>query len=282
MTATVNGDRSFRGVTLITGASSGIGRALYTSLSNRSIACIGTFCTRTPKKPSFSMSSSDLVCLDLTDAQSISALCNLLREQGVFVRSLINNAGVSNGREKFVAAGSKNWQINVVGPFKLASTLLSRGLLRPGAQILNIASNVYSKNIDPIFVSARGCDFGTVESYMQSKLCCILVSRYLSQIWHRRFGVFMNVMHPGTVRSNLGATNWLRKTVVVGAGFFLPPPGAAASNISTVINYVNDLRVFGHYFEKSKICTPRYDGELELDAKFILSQFPHYIQEVTA
>ena len=88
----------------------------------------------------------------------------------------------------------------------------------------------------------------------------------------------MNAMHPGTVRSNLGATNFMTKAVVRSVGIFLRPPEYAATNILSAIERVDSYRVCGEYFNELSVCPLKYLGNLDNDARFILSKFPRQMQ----
>lgn len=108
---------------LVTGASSGIGKATAAALAVRGYRVIGT--SRNPQSLSAEQRAPgvEYVALDLTDDDSIESLAELLA--GVDV--LVNNAGESQSgpfEELPADALRRLFQINVLGPVRLSQLAL--------------------------------------------------------------------------------------------------------------------------------------------------------------
>src|SRR5687768_9013336 len=118
---------------LITGASSGLGRALALDLARRGarvlMACrsgipaIGDQIARDAGNPQVEM-----LPVDLADLTTVERLCDTLRDRGERVDVLVLNAGVMPRRDRRTAQGFEEmFQVNF-----LASAVLSRRLLEDG------------------------------------------------------------------------------------------------------------------------------------------------------
>jgi len=104
---------------LVTGASSGIGRATAAALAARGFRVLGT--SRTPESlaPGRRAAGVEYVALDLASADSIEALAGRLAEVDV----LVNNAGESQSGPFEELPGDalrRLFQVNVLGPVRLA------------------------------------------------------------------------------------------------------------------------------------------------------------------
>ena len=106
---------------LVTGASSGIGRAVAAALVARGYAVFGT--TRDPAAVTDPVPGVDYLALDLTDEQSIVACAAAAGEVDV----LVNNAGESQSgpvEELPREAIERLFQLNVIGQVRLTQLLL--------------------------------------------------------------------------------------------------------------------------------------------------------------
>jgi NAD(P)-dependent dehydrogenase (short-subunit alcohol dehydrogenase family) len=124
---------------LVTGASSGIGRATAAALAARGYRVLGT--SRDPG--SQSLPGVEFVPLDLTSDDSIEALAGRLAEVDV----LVNNAGESQSgpfEELPAAALRRLFQVNVLGPVRLAQLALPAMRSRGYGRIVMVGSMLAS------------------------------------------------------------------------------------------------------------------------------------------
>lgn len=124
---------------LVTGASSGIGRATAAALAARGYRVLGT--SRDPR--SQTLAGVEFLPLDLTSDQSIEDLAGRLADVDV----LVNNAGESQSgpfEELPAAALRRLFQINVIGPVRLAQLAVPGMRSRGYGRIVMVGSMLAS------------------------------------------------------------------------------------------------------------------------------------------
>ena len=127
-------------VVLITGGSSGIGKAIGEYLMAKNYKVYGT--SRNPKnfKDGFSF---PLLPLDVTDIQSIKSCVAMLLEKEPTIDILINNAGVGiTGplEETPIEEIQKAFSTNLYGPIQVTNQVLPSMRKQKGGHIINITS----------------------------------------------------------------------------------------------------------------------------------------------
>ena len=150
MTAERGNGREFQGKTaLVTGGTSGIGRAVATTLAGRGAHVIlsGRDAARGAKVAEEIRASggrADFVPADLADARSVRKLAHeALRMGGGRVDILVNNAGVSPGgptAEAPEADVDLVYAVNVKAPFYLVAELAPGMAERGSGAIVNVTS----------------------------------------------------------------------------------------------------------------------------------------------
>ena len=127
-------------IIVITGASSGLGKATAVFLGQKGYQVIGT-CRQPDRYPQ--PEHFEMRALDLTDAASISAFVASLQSDKKNVSVLINNAGVGitgPAEEIELAAIRSHFETNFFGPIALTQALLPVLRQSEGASIINITS----------------------------------------------------------------------------------------------------------------------------------------------
>ena len=127
-------------VILITGASSGIGKATADFLSDKGYIIYGT--SRCPNKYQTPQKYS-LLPLDINDEKSISNLIDIVLNKEKNIDVLINNAGVGitgPGEETSIKAMRDNFETNFFGPIKLMQQVLPSMRSNKKGLIINITS----------------------------------------------------------------------------------------------------------------------------------------------
>lgn len=128
-------------VVLITGASSGIGRASAILLANRGyIVYAGT---RSPGKLKFKVNNLHVIPLDITDSSSIDhAIEHICNKHGK-IDVLVNNAGyalVSTVEDATEAEMFDQFNVNVFGIFRICQAVIPCMREQQSGVILNISS----------------------------------------------------------------------------------------------------------------------------------------------
>ena len=259
-------DQPFDGKTcVVTGATSGLGRACAEQLA-REGARLRLVC-RNPEKAEQARAEIvaatgnpevEVVLADLASQASVRTAAGALLADGSAIDLLLNNAGVTNLRREVTPDGIEaTFATNHLAYFLLTELLLERLRATPGARIVNVASDAHkfggALDLDDVGLE-RG--FGWVKAYGRSKGANILFTRELAR---RLEGsdVSVHALHPGFVRSNLGANNgtvgWLATRL---AAPFALSAEAAAGHVLAVCREARFGEESGGYFYKARPRSP--------------------------
>ena len=239
-------------IALVTGPSSGIGRATATELAKRGfhVVCAGRSQERiTPVVAGIIAEggSAEFLNLDLAALESARTAALEFTASGRTLDVLINNAGVGGARGLTVDGFEVHFGVNHLGHFMLTQQL--RPAFRPGTRIVVVSSEVHRR--------AKGVDFDAVRrktglarafaDYGVSKLANILFARRLAQL-HQELNVYS--LHPGVVDTNIFPS--------VASPFFrnrlTPDEGARTSVWCATSDDVADHS--GLYYSREKIWEP--------------------------
>ena len=180
-------------VILITGCSSGIGRALSLELAARGHRVYAS--ARRPETlEDLKSKGIDAVALDVNDGESIKAAVHLVHEDAGRLDMVVNNAGFSLvgplaevGLEDF----RRELETNVVGPVALAQAAIPHMARQGSGRIVNVGSTV---GILPTpFAGA----------YCASKSAIHMLSEVM-RIELAPFGIDVILVAPGAIESNFG------------------------------------------------------------------------------
>ncbi|MCB0220272.1 MAG: SDR family oxidoreductase, partial [Chrysiogenetes bacterium] len=131
-------------VILITGCSSGIGRALSLELAARGHRVYAS--ARRPEAlEDLKSKGIDAVALDVNDGESIKAAVHLIHEDAGRIDMVVNNAGfslVGPLAEVDLADFRRELETNVVGPVALAQAAIPHMVKQGSGRIVNVGSTV--------------------------------------------------------------------------------------------------------------------------------------------
>jgi NAD(P)-dependent dehydrogenase (short-subunit alcohol dehydrogenase family) len=176
-------------IALVTGASSGIGRATATALTARGYRVIGTSRRPDTLAPDQRPDGVELRALDLSDEASIEALAASLGPVDV----LVNNAGESQSgpfEELPTAALRRLFQVNVLGPVHLTQLLLPAMRERGYGRVVMIGSMLasfplsYRSSYVASKAALRGFSDGARHEYSP-------------------FGVWLTTVEPGSINTGI-------------------------------------------------------------------------------
>ncbi len=205
-------------VVLITGASSGIGLETSRELARRGAQVVmaarnrerGEQALEDVRRAAATAGSPapDLLLADLTDPDAIAFLIERVRSRYRRLHVLINNAGGFVARRAVTAEGFEyTYALNVVAPIRLTLGVLGRLRKSRPARIINVASQAHAAgalDLDDLQME-RGRYRGFVQ-YARSKTALILWTRALA-CELRKSGVTVNAVHPGWIKTAMGASN---------------------------------------------------------------------------
>ena len=196
----------------VTGASSGIGRALVEALVARGGGVV--LATRSEERTRpvlidlrsrYPDARAQWVHLDVSDLTSVrrAAAAFLATKQAIDV--LVNNAGIAGTRALSQDGFDLTYATNHIGPFLLTNLLLPRVRESPQGRVVNVASGAHTlvKRIDWSVLERRATPKRSAFlDYAVTKLMNVLHAKELA----RRLagtGVTTYALHPGAVASNI-------------------------------------------------------------------------------
>ncbi|MGO3363452.1 MAG: SDR family oxidoreductase [Corynebacterium sp.] len=212
---------------LVTGATSGIGRATAVALVEQGFRVIGT--SRNPGSDTSRENTPpgvELIALDLTDPASVDAVPEELGKIDAGpVTVLVNNAGESqNGpleelpREAF----ERLFQVNVIGHVSLTQKLLPQMREAGRGRVVFVGSMLGS------FPLAHRGSYGASKAAISS-------FAYSARRELRPFGVGVSVMEPGAINTGLSE----RRTI------YINPDGPYAGEFDTMLTRLNENEATG-------------------------------------
>jgi retinol dehydrogenase 12 len=225
-------------VCVLTGASSGIGKAASVALARLGATMILVVRDRDRGEAAMAeilaAATGAPPRLELTDLTSLAQVRDLAGRLGGLpaIDVLVSNAGLVVGERSLTDDGiEQTFAVNHLAPFLLTNLLLSKLEASQGARIVNVASVAHrtaALNLDDVASPRR---YVPMLAYSNSKLANVLFTRELAR---RLAGtpVTANCLHPGVVRSGFGHTGrpWLKLGVVI-AGPFMKTPEAGARTL---------------------------------------------------
>lgn len=233
-------DTTMRGrVCVITGATSGIGRATAEALAKRG-ATLALVCRDRGRgeeacdsiRRASGNAGVSLLLADLSSQAEIRRLAAELCQRHPQIHVLINNAGVVNLQRTTTVDGIETvLAVNHLAYFLLTNLLLDTLRRSDTARIVNVASDAHKFGPLDFDDLQNTRHYRAMRVYGQSKLCNILFTRELAR---RLAGsdVTVNAVHPGAVATGLGKNNgrWAQ-LIIKSLGFFFrtPEQGAATS-----------------------------------------------------
>jgi NAD(P)-dependent dehydrogenase (short-subunit alcohol dehydrogenase family) len=245
---------------LVTGASSGLGKALALDVARRGarllLACrsgipaIGEQIARDTGNPHVEM-----LPVDLADLTTVERLCDTLRDRGERIDVLVLNAGAMPRRDRRTAQGFEEmFQVNFLAGALLSRRLLEDGVIpnrtlarvpaparsSPAPRIVFVASEAHrsAPPIDPDTLGAY-VEYGTLTGMGQYAHTMLAVLTFANALARRlRTGdavdVAVHAMCPGPVASNMAreAPFWIKPLLAPAMRLIFAPPAVAARPVA--------------------------------------------------
>jgi NAD(P)-dependent dehydrogenase (short-subunit alcohol dehydrogenase family) len=250
---------------LITGGSSGIGRAAAEALARAGARVVLTARDLDRAEAAAKQIANDTggqargMALDLTSIACIRNFCSRFLDEEPHLHVLINNAGtISKDRRQTGDGFEATLAVHYLGPFELTRLLLPRMIESAPARIINVSSRIHR-------LARKGLDWNDLQltkgysgraAYAQSKLATELFTRELAKRVAAK-GVTVNSIHPGAVISNLrdDAGAFVRFLFFLMRPMLLTPEQSAESLVYLATDPA--LRATtGKYFSRSELSVP--------------------------
>ena len=248
---------------LITGATSGIGKAAAFALAGRSgrMILVGRSAEKLDRtraeigKTSNNADIQTYVC-DLSLIRDVRDLASEIRKANDRIDTLINNAGARFLRHGLTREGMElTLATNHLGHFVLTLSLMDELGRSDSARIINVASGAHFGGTGPIenIVSEKGYDGR--RQYANSKLANVLFTYALAERLTRR-RIAVNAVEPGGVATNFARNNgwlpWLRHRLAYLRSGSLLTPEQGAETIVYLAESGDAEGISGKYFRNRK------------------------------
>ena len=196
----------------VTGASSGIGRAMVEALAERGASVVLAARSEARTRPVLDAirarhprAPAELALVDLADLGSVRRAAQTFLDTGRALDVLVNNAGIAGTRALSADGFDLTYATNHIGPFLLTNLLLPAVVRAPQGRVVNVSSAAHmtAKRIDWSLLERRAAPrpsrFG---DYAVTKLMNVLHAKELAR---RLAGtqVTTSALHPGGVASNI-------------------------------------------------------------------------------
>jgi NAD(P)-dependent dehydrogenase (short-subunit alcohol dehydrogenase family) len=228
-------------IALITGATSGIGKATAQALAGQGLTVVLT--ARDARKgravldeiqASSGNPALDLLIVDLSSQNSIRALADEFKRKYSRLDILVNNAGGFYADRHITADGLElTFALNHLAYFLLTNLLLDVLKASAPARIVNVSSGAQGMgrmNFDDLQGEKR---YSGQNAYNQSKLANVLFTYALARRLEGS-GVIVNAVHPGVVRTNFASENatfFMRLLIGVVRPFMREPEKGAETSV---------------------------------------------------
>jgi NAD(P)-dependent dehydrogenase (short-subunit alcohol dehydrogenase family) len=178
-------------VALVTGVSSGIGRATATALADAGFRTFGTL--RNPAKSGQQPRDVELVPLDVRDENSVRSAVGTVLERAGRLDVLVNNAGIAmigSAEETSIEEAKELFETNLFGVLRLTQQVLPIMRKQESGRIINISSVVGF--LPAPYMAAYAASKHAIEGYSES------LDHEL-----RPFGIRASLVEPGFTRTSL-------------------------------------------------------------------------------
>jgi NAD(P)-dependent dehydrogenase (short-subunit alcohol dehydrogenase family) len=244
---------------LITGATSGIGKATGMALAQKGAHIIfntrneeKALATRQEIQQKTGNSKVDFFYCDLSSLKQVNTFAEKIQQQYPKIDVLINNAGVfPSSRQSSQDGYEMGWAVNYLAGFLLTNKLLPQVQEASQGRIIMVSSIVQAiGKIDLEDLAQNNRSFGTFSSYATSKLAQIIMMKELAKRLENT-STTVNALHPGVIGSNIVRDlPWPLPKV---AKFLFKGPKQGAKTAVYLASDPKGGKVSGHYFINNKV-----------------------------
>jgi len=261
---------------VVTGATSGIGRATALGLANLGsrLILVGRDAGRAAETSAEIQSVTgrndvEVVRGDFARLAEVRRVADELLARTEAIHVLVNNAGVTMMKRTTTPDGFETtFAVNHLAYFLMTGLLLPRlRAAAPAARIVNVASDAHRWGALDLDDLQNERQFKAMKVYGQSKTANLLFTRELA----RRLagsGVTVNALHPGAVATRLGRGNGSVLDLVQRAiGLFMKSPERGAATSIHLASAAALEGVSGRYFADQKEKQPAAHATDDVTAK---------------
>ena len=262
---------------LITGATSGIGRAAALALARLGASLVlvgrsrerGEHVVAEVERASGRQDAALLLVADLSSQAEVRRLAAEFLATGRPLHVLLNNAGIVNLRRETTVDGREaTFAVNHLAYFLLTELLLPRLKESAPARIVSVASDAHAQaggRLD--FEDLDSRRYSSMRVYGKSKLANILFTRELARRLEGT-GVTANCLHPGFVGSGFARNNGAVASLVMSLlRPFARSPEKGAETAVYLASSPEVAGVSGRYFVDCRPRSPKDFAQNDADAR---------------
>jgi len=248
-------------ICLLTGFTSGIGKAAALDLASRGATMI--LPARNPVAAEMIRSQIEektlnknlfVLKVDLSSLKEIATVCREIKKRFKKIDILINNAGVMSGERKLSKDNIElTFAVNHLAYFMLTNQLLDLLKKSKSARIINVSSDVHRIGKMDFGNLMFETGYKRIRVYAESKLANILFTLFLAKRLENT-KISVNCLHPGAVATSLGRDFSTFSRIVW--NLIAKSPKKGAGTIIFLASSDDVEGVTGKYFANKKERTP--------------------------
>lgn len=243
---------------LVTGANSGLGKAVARALAERGATVYMGARHRGRGEAALAELQAatgngnlHLLLADLKSQAEVRRLAAEVAARCERLDFLVNNAGTAYPNRQLSEDGIEcTLAVNHLAPFLLTNLLLPQLRAAAPSRVVNVGTQI-NYAVDLGDLNWEGRSFRMMRAYVESKLGMIHFTRELARRT-RGSGVTVNCVFPGVFKSNLGgndgAQGFFWKSVSLLVGWALATPEQAAQRVMYLLTAPELAEVSGGYF----------------------------------
>lgn len=243
---------------LVTGANSGLGRAIARALAARGTRVLMVSrdhdrgeSARVAIEAETGNDRLELLIADLSSQSQVRRLADEVKERAASLELLVNNAATAYPKRQLSEDGIEcTLAVNHLAPFLLTNLLLERLQASAPARIVNVGTRI-NRAMELGDLTWEGRPFRMMRAYVESKLGMLHFTRELAKRT-KGTGVTVNCVFPGVFKSNLGGSDGAQgvfwKSVSLLLGWALAEPDQAAKRVMYLLESAQVADVSGQYF----------------------------------
>ncbi|RNI30491.1 SDR family oxidoreductase [Rufibacter latericius] len=247
-------------VMVVTGASSGIGKAATEALALEGHQVV--MVCRNEQKGRHALddiqrkvpsAKLNLHLADLSSLEEVRRLAQELKNQYPVVDVLLNNAGLIPGHQQTTADGWElAWATNHLAPFLLTNLLMDSLLASEQGRVINVTSEAHRLGQIDFEHAGKPQKYSAITAYADSKLANIHFTYELAR--RTEFtNLTVNCLHPGVVASGFGSnSNFFIRHLIRLTSVFMKSPAKGAETLVYLATSPYLKHVSGKYFKNKK------------------------------
>lgn len=269
---------------LITGATSGIGRAASIAIASQGARIIILARNSEKAEKLLAELSGQGHLFFLCDMMSIGEIKRVTEQVKLSVSRLdilINNAGTWFSERQLTAEGQeRTFVVNYLSYLQLALQLKDLLLQSQHPQIINTASFYHKQTFDINDIQLQH-GYSMSKAYALSKLYVILMTRELGRRWKAN-QIVVNCFDPGSVNSDFGRGQggWMEPLLRFQKRLFGKKPLEGAKPLIHLASSIPNLAITGKYFQDTIVAEPSKNAQNDTHARQLWDYSLELLQKI--